>query len=104
MANDILREVEDELRQEQLSKFAKQWGPWLIGAVAAGVLAYGGWMLWQDRQASDAREAAASYEQALQSLQAGQLDEGAARLEALAKSAPGDLGALAAIQRAGTLV
>lgn len=50
----FLREVDDAVRAGDLEHFWKRYGRWLLLAVAAGLLAFGGWIYWQNQQ----REAA----------------------------------------------
>lgn len=46
----FIREVDEALRQEQLTSFWTRWGRWLIVLVVLGIAAFGGW-LWWDHQA-----------------------------------------------------
>ena len=49
------REVEENLRRDQVSDFAKRYGGWIIAAVVLFLAAVGGWLYWQDRQAKQAQ-------------------------------------------------
>lgn len=49
--DSFLREVDEELRRDQLTGFWKRWGRWLIAAIGLGLAALAGWLIWQDRQA-----------------------------------------------------
>lgn len=53
---EFLREVDDELRRDQLAGFWKRWGRWLIVAIVVGLAAFGAWLWWSSQQAQ-AREA-----------------------------------------------
>lgn len=44
----FLREVDEELRRDSAVKFWQQYGRLLIGAVVAGLLAFGGFLVWQN--------------------------------------------------------
>lgn len=46
----FLREVDEELRREQALTFGRRYGAVLIGAVVAGLLAFGGYLVWQNWQ------------------------------------------------------
>lgn len=47
---DVFAEVDEEVRQDQLQKLAKKWGPPILGAVVVAVAAYGGWIYWKAEQ------------------------------------------------------
>jgi len=51
----FLREVDENLRRDQVSDFAKRYGGWIIGGVLLFLAAVGGWLYWQDRQARRAQ-------------------------------------------------
>lgn len=53
----FLKEVDDELRREQITNFFTRYGWWIIGGVVAILAAVGGYLWWSGRQA-EAREAA----------------------------------------------
>jgi hypothetical protein len=46
----FIREVDEELRREQLFNAGRRWGGTLAGVVLAALLALGGWMLWRHHQ------------------------------------------------------
>lgn len=47
----FLREVDEELRKEQISNFVARWGWWLIAGFVLILAAVGGWIWWQHHQA-----------------------------------------------------
>jgi hypothetical protein len=53
----FLKEVDDELRREQINTFFTRYGWWIIGGAVAILAAVGGYLWWSSRQAA-AREAA----------------------------------------------
>lgn len=46
----FLREVDDNLRRDQMETFARTYGKWLIAAVVLFLLAVAAWLYWQNRQ------------------------------------------------------
>jgi hypothetical protein len=51
----FLREVDDAVRAGDLENFWKRYGRWALAAIVAGLIAFGGWIYWQQqRQASAA--------------------------------------------------
>jgi hypothetical protein len=46
----FLREVDDNLRREQLETFAKSYGKWLIAAVVLFLAGVAAWLYWQNKQ------------------------------------------------------
>ena len=49
------REVEENLRRDQMSDFARRYGWWIVAGVLLFLAAIGGWLYWQDRQARQAQ-------------------------------------------------
>lgn len=50
----FLREVDEELRRDDLARLWKSWGRLLILAIAVGLVLFGGWLWWRDYQAKQA--------------------------------------------------
>ena len=46
----FLKEVNENLRRDQLQTFAKTYGKWIAGAVILFLAAVGGWIYWEQRQ------------------------------------------------------
>lgn len=62
----FLREVDEELRRDQLTGFWRRWGVWLIGVVVGALALFAGWLYWQHRQeqaaGAEGEQLAAAYE------------------------------------------
>jgi hypothetical protein len=43
----FLREVDEAVRKEELLGFWRRFGRWIVVAVVAGLLAFGGWIAWK---------------------------------------------------------
>lgn len=79
----FLREVDENLRRDQMQDFARRYGKWLIAAMVLFLAAVGGWLYWQDRQA---KQVAAQSEELLAAFSdagTNKLPSAKKRLEAL---------------------
>ena len=65
----FLREVDEELRRDQMMTFLRRWGWWLIVAIVLVVAAYGGWLWWQAHQRDVAAAEGAELADALESIE-----------------------------------
>jgi hypothetical protein len=83
----FVREVDDAVRASDLTNFWTRYGRWLLAAVVAGLLAFGGYILWQNRVQAAADKQSEAFVAAIDKLQAG--DDKGARV-ALAKLAKAD--------------
>jgi hypothetical protein len=82
----FLREVDEELRKEQVSNFVTRYGTWLIAAAILFLAAIGGWLWWQGRQQAEASAQGEALIEALSSLEAGNRRAAQAKITELAKS------------------
>lgn len=96
----FLREVDENLRRDQLQGFAKKYGRWLIAALVLFLVAVAGWLFWQDRQAkksaAHSEELAAIYAD----IGAGKSEEAKRRLQPLKTNGDGVVRALALLTEA----
>ena len=107
MANDerqsdtFIREVDEELRRDQLKFIWKRFAPLIIGicvlivAVTAG---YSGWTWWQERRASQAGD---RFMEALAKIEGGDRAAGEAELTSIAADSNVGYSALARLRLAG---
>jgi hypothetical protein len=51
-----MREVDENLRRDQMRDFARSYGKWLIAGVVLFLAAIAGWIYWQDRQKQQAAQ------------------------------------------------
>lgn len=103
MANEdssILREVDQELAEDDLNQKLRQYGPALIGAAAAIVVGVAGWQFWNARQDSTAKAQALEFNAAVELLAEDQ-DGGRQALNAVGEEG-GGYGALARLQAAAS--
>ncbi len=63
----FLREVDEELRRDQLATAWRRYGRWVLVAVLGGLAALGGWLYWQhyqqQRSNADGEKLLAAYDQ-----------------------------------------
>jgi len=78
--SDFLREVDEDYRRDQLINLWKRFGPWMIGAAIATVVAVAGFKAW-DAYVSKERQARAEiYETAVNAVNEGRMNEAFANL------------------------
>jgi len=82
----FLREVDDELRKEQLGNFVTRYGWWLVAAAILFLGAIGGWLWWQAREAEAAGAKGEALIEALASMEAGNRAAAAPKIADLAQS------------------
>ncbi len=79
----FLREVDDAVRASDLTHFWKRYGRWLLIAVGAGLLAFAGYIFWQNRQQAAADLQSEAFVTATDKLKAGDDKGGRADLAKL---------------------
>jgi hypothetical protein len=82
----FLREVDENLRRDQLRDFGKKYGGWLIGAVVLFLAASGGWIYWQHRQVQQAERQVEELAQIYRNIGTGTVKTEAPKLDALGNS------------------
>jgi hypothetical protein len=93
--SDIFREVDEDIRRDQLKKLWDRTAPWVIGAAVLIVVAtagYRGWEYWQDRQAEASGD---RFLAAIQLSEDGRYAESIAALESLVANGSGGYPVLA---------
>lgn len=104
MADDrdaMLRELESEVRREQMAKLWDRYGIYVIAVAVLIVASVGGYKWWEARTLSAAAEAGAQYQAAMQLVEQGKGDEARQAFEALVRDAPSGYASLARLQLAG---
>jgi hypothetical protein len=104
MANEgdsLLREVDDELRREQLEKLWKKYSSLIFTAAALIVLGVGGYKFLEHRRIAAAQAAGAEFASAMRLDADKKADEAAKALQAIADSGPKGYAALAQLHIAG---
>lgn len=100
----FLREVDEELRRDEIARAWKRYGIAAIAAIVAAVLAFGGWQIWQAHRQSVAGEQGEALSAAYQDLGGPKPDAATAKLTALAGASSGGYRALALMSQADLLL
>lgn len=100
----FLREVDEELRRDQAVALWQRFGRWIIGAVVVGLLAFGGYLFWQNQQQKTAGALGEKFSNTFEKL-ANNDEKGATKpLEEIAASGVPGYRALAIFTQADVLL
>ena len=97
----LLREVDEAVRQDELSSFASNYGKPLIAAVVLGLAAFGGYLYWDGQQESGMETKSEALVAALDQIEAGNLATGSSALDPLLTDGNGGTQAAAGMLKAG---
>jgi hypothetical protein len=97
--SDIFREIDEELRRDNLLKLWQRYGRYVIGAVVLALLIAGGIVAWRNHQLSLRQAQSVRYEAAMSLLRQGKEAE-AAKIFASVADEGGGYGQLAAFEAA----
>jgi hypothetical protein len=87
--SDIFREIDEELRRDNLMKLWQRYGRYIIAAVVVVLLIAGGVVAWRDHQLSERRAQSARYAAALSLLREGKNAEAAKVFQTIAQEGGG---------------
>ena len=99
----FLREVDDAVRASDLTSFWTRYGRWLLMALVAGLLAFGGWIFYQNQQQAASDKQSEEFVDAMDKLRAGHAKEARAKLATLAKAEQPGYRAMAQLVEANLL-
>lgn len=91
----LFREVDEELRREQLQRLWNDYGTYIVGAVAAIVLGVGGVKWWQASTQAAAEAAGSRFETAIGQISSGKSEDGRKAMQAITKGTSQGYAALA---------
>jgi hypothetical protein len=98
---DLFTEVEEQLRSDRYRTFALKMLPWLLGLVAAALIAALAWWGWSHHQEQAIGKASEQYQAGLEALQQGRVDQGAKAFTEVSKSSAKAYKSLALMQLGG---
>lgn len=101
--SDFFREVDEDVRRDQIIQFWKQYQNWIIGAAIVIVAITAAWRAYEYFHVQNQESAGARYETALQLLRDGKSAEGVAALDDIARSGPHGYATLARLSAADAL-
>ncbi|KQS01861.1 hypothetical protein ASG11_13625 [Sphingomonas sp. Leaf357] len=100
----FLREVDEELRRDQLTSFWTRYGRWLLAGIGLALAVFGGVLYWQHRQTEAAGVQGEQLSAAIDDLTAQKTDAAAVPLETLAGSDVGGIRASAKFSQGNVLL
>lgn len=99
--NDVfLREVDEEVRREQMMEFGRKYGIWVVALVLLALAALGGWLYWRHHQQEVAGHQGEQFQLALDNVAAGKVKDAQPSLATLAGSTNDGYRAMAEIAQA----
>jgi hypothetical protein len=100
----LMREVDEELRRDQLKKMWDEYGTYILAGAVAVLLGVGGYKWWEGRKAAAAERAGAQFEQALELATTGKSDEAQKLLKSIGSSGSAGYAMLSELALAGQAV
>ena len=100
----FLREVDENLRRDQLRDFAQKHGSWIIAGLILFLAACGGWIYWQHYQVQRSEKQVEELAQIYTDIGAGRVGNAPQKLDALAKSGKKGVRASALFTRAALAI
>jgi hypothetical protein len=98
---DVFREVDEDLRREQLKKLWDRLGPYVLGLAVLIVVAVSGYKLWEYWQRHQAETTGDQFIAAIKLSEDGKHDETIAALQGIVASGSGSYPSLAGFRLAG---
>lgn len=97
----LMREIDEAVRQDDLARFARAYGRPLLAVLIAGVLAFGGYLLWQSREEAAMEAQSEKLVATLDMLQSGDVTGAQALAATLAAEGDGAAATSALMLQAG---
>ena len=100
----FVREVDEELRREQIQRIWARYGVVIVGAAALLLAGIGGYKYWESRKITAIEASGARFDAASRLAAEGKSDDALKEFEAIAKSSPQGYRTLARLQLAGAQI
>jgi hypothetical protein len=101
--SDIFREIDEELRRDNLLKLWSQYGRYIVALAVAALLVAGGVVAWRDHQLSERRAQSTRFAGALELAAAGKPADAEKVFGLIARDGGGGYALLASFEQAGLL-
>lgn len=101
--SDIFREVDEDVRRQEVEQMVRRYGPIVVGVVALVLIVFGGYSWWQNQREAELAAAGDRMIAALEQVGEGETDAALAEFTAMAEDAPGGYRMLAQFQQAAVL-
>lgn len=88
--SDIFREVDEEVRQEQIVTFLKRYGKYLAAALVVVILVVAGYRYLQDRRQAEHGRLGDTFDDAIALIDEGKATDATSKLQTIAKDSPAD--------------
>ena len=98
--DSLFRDIDEEMRREQIAKLWKQYGTYFLAIAAAIPLSVGGYQLYASQKQAAIEASGAAYDAASQLLSGGKQDEARAAFEKIATTGPTGYATLAQLRLA----
>ncbi|MDX1580456.1 MAG: tetratricopeptide repeat protein [Alphaproteobacteria bacterium] len=103
--SDIFREVDEEIRQEQIINFLKTYGKYIAGGIVLLIIIYGGYRYFDAQQTAEREAAGEQFSAALENVAEDDLAQAVADFAAIAgENSDSGYGLLARFRQADALV
>lgn len=96
--DSIFREIDEEMRREQIAKIWKEYGTYILGAVLAVILAVAGYQIYTHRRQAAIIASGDAYDAAQRLIADGKTAEATAALEKIAHGGPAGYATLAQLR------
>lgn len=100
----FLREVDEDLRRDQLAQFWKKYGRWLLIGIGAGLVGLAAFLYWREQRAEEVSLESDRLARAIAQLEAGDASKAKSELKALENEGTEGVKALARLAQAAQLV
>jgi hypothetical protein len=97
----FIREVDEAYREDEMKKFIRRWGRWILLGIGLALAALGGWLFWSAEQTRRQEALSEQFSQALEKVDSGATPEAAKSLAEIAGGSNPSYRSLATMTEAG---
>lgn len=104
MSDSLIREVNEEVRRDEMIAVARRYGPWVLAGVALAVLIMIGRLVWTEQQNETREGDSLVFQNAISLMDQGQFADAAVAFADLSDDSSDGFGALAGLRQAQALL